>query len=76
MTLHFCIRLIGAGSMAGVLMAASPVLAKGPVEPDHSDVATLKPNGPHRFFTSGFRDQSFGIFDADSGKMEGSIPAG
>ena len=59
-----------------MLAAVSPVLAKGPVQPDESDVATLKPNGPHRFFTSGFRDQSFGIFDADSGKMEGSIPAG
>src|SRR6202035_5386390 len=76
MTMHFYIRLIGAGLMACNLVAASPAPAKGPVEPDHSDVATLKPNGPHRFFTSGFRDQSFGIFDADSGKMEGSIPAG
>jgi methylamine dehydrogenase heavy chain len=73
---HVCSRLLWAGSMAFMLAAASPLLAKGPVEPDHSDVATLKPNGPHRFFTSGFRDQSFGIFDADSGKMEGSIPAG
>jgi methylamine dehydrogenase heavy chain len=62
--------------MACMVAAASPILAKGAVEPDQSDVATLKPNGPHRFFTSGFRDQSFGIFDADSGKMEGSIPAG
>src|SRR6202051_1352234 len=71
-----CTRLVWAGSMACMVAAVSPVLAKGPVEPDQSDVATLKPNGPHRFFTSGFRDQSFGIFDADSGKMEGSIPAG
>ena len=44
--------------------------------PDVSDVATLKPNGPHRFFINGFRDPSFVIFDADSGKMEGNIPAG
>jgi methylamine dehydrogenase heavy chain len=60
------------------LMSAAvlPERATGAVESDQSDVATLKPNGPHRFFTIGFRDQSFGIFDADSGKMEGSIPAG
>ena len=41
-----------------------------------SDVATLAPNSPHRFFTGGFRLQSFAIFDADTGKMEGNIPAG
>jgi methylamine dehydrogenase heavy chain len=76
MSKHVCTRPVWAGLMACMLAAASPILAKGPVEPDQSDVATLKPNGPHRFFTSGFRDQSFGIFDADSGKMEGSIPAG
>ena len=71
-----CAPLVAAGSMACMLVAASPVFAKGPLESDISDVATLKPNGPHRFFTSGFRDLYFGIFDADSGKMEGSIPAG
>jgi methylamine dehydrogenase heavy chain len=59
-----------------MLAAATPVFAASPVEPEQSDVATLKPNGPHRFFTSGFRDPSFGIFDADTGKLEGSIPAG
>jgi methylamine dehydrogenase heavy chain len=58
------------------LAAAAPTLAAGSVEPEQSDIATLKPNGPHRFFTIGFRDQSFNIFDADSGKLEGSIPAG
>jgi methylamine dehydrogenase heavy chain len=62
--------------MALVFATAAPAFGAGPVEPDQSDVATLKPNGPHRFFTSGFREQSFVIFDADSGKMEGSIPAG
>ena len=62
--------------MALVLATAAPAFAASPVEPEQSDVATLKPNGPHRFFTIGFRDQSFGIFDADSGKLEGSIPAG
>lgn len=70
-----CARLVGAASLACLWVAASPVLAKSPT-PDVSDVATLKPNGPHRFFTGGFRDQYFGIYDADSGKMEGSIPAG
>ena len=64
------------GSMACMLAFGSAVIAKEPAEPDQSDVATLKPNGPHRFFTGGFRNQYFGIFDADSGKMEGSIPAG
>ena len=59
-----------------MLAAATPVFAASPVEPEQSDVATLKPNGPHRFFTSGFREPSFGIFDADTGKLEGSIPAG
>jgi len=76
MTKHVCTRLLLAGSLALVLAAGTPVLATSPAEPEQSDVTTLKPNGPHRFFTSGFRDQSFGIFDADSGKMEGSIPAG
>ena len=73
---HVCKRLVGVGSMACMLVAAYPVLAKGLPEVDVSDVATLKPNGPHRFFTGSFRDEFFGIFDADSGKIEGSIPAG
>jgi methylamine dehydrogenase heavy chain len=55
----------------GVAQAAEPELAA-----EASDVATLPPNPPHRFFTGGFRAQSFTIFDADTGKMEGSIPAG
>ena len=76
MTKHVFTRLAWAGSMALVLAAAVPTLAASSVEPEQSDVATLKPNGPHRFFTIGFGDLSFGIFDADSGKLEGSIPAG
>src|SRR6201996_3073780 len=71
-----CTRRVWASSMACLLAAALPAFGASPPGPDQSDVATLKPSGPHRFFTSGFRDQSFGIFDADSGKMEGSIPAG
>jgi methylamine dehydrogenase heavy chain len=63
------------GSLGGWIgcaqAAAEPELA-----PEVSDVATLPPNPPHRFFTGGFRAQSFVIFDADTGKMEGSIPAG
>lgn len=62
--------------LALMLACAAPVRAAGPLEPEQYDVATLKPNEPHRFFTGGFRDPSFGIFDADSGKLEGSIPAG
>jgi methylamine dehydrogenase heavy chain len=77
---HVCKRLLGVGSIACMLAAAYPAAAKGPPEADVreevSDVATLKPNGPHRFFTGGFRYEYFGIYDADSGKIEGSIPAG
>ena len=76
MTKQVCTPLVWAGSLAFMLAAATPALAASSVEPEQSDVATLKPNGPHRFFTSGFRDPSFGIFDADTGKLEGSIPAG
>jgi methylamine dehydrogenase heavy chain len=60
------------GGWLGVTQAAAdPDLAS-----EVSDVATLPPNQPHRFFTGGFREHSFVIFDADTGKMEGSIPAG
>lgn len=76
MTRHVLTRRIWAGSTALMLAVATTVFAAGSVELEQSDVATLKPNGPHRFFTMGFRDPSFGIFDADSGKLEGSIPAG
>ncbi|HMA52552.1 MAG TPA: amine dehydrogenase large subunit [Magnetospirillaceae bacterium] len=64
------------GMSVALLTAAAPLMPAGAVDPETSDVATLSPNGPHRFFTSGFRDAAFNIFDADSGKMEGSIPAG
>jgi methylamine dehydrogenase heavy chain len=59
-----------------LVSANAPASAANPPTPETYDVATLAPNGPHRFFTSGFRDQAFNIFDADSGKLEGSIPAG
>ncbi len=58
-------------------LAATVAMADGlppPLEPEQSDVATLSPNPPHRFFTVG-RTGSV-IFDGDSGKMEGSIPSG
>ncbi len=58
-------------------LAATVAKADGlppPLEPEQSDVATLSPNPPHRFFTVG-RTGSV-IFDGDSGKMEGSIPSG
>ena len=54
----------------------TPCVGATDVATELSDVATLAPNPPHRFFTGGFRLQSFVIFDGDSGKMEGSIPAG
>jgi methylamine dehydrogenase heavy chain len=60
------------GGWLGITQAAAdPELAS-----EVSDVASLPPNPPHRFFTGGFREHSFVIFDADTGKMEGSIPAG
>jgi len=64
------------GVSLALLAALVPVLPAGAVDPEISDVATLSPNPPHRIFVGGFRDQAFNIFDADSGKMEGSIPAG
>jgi methylamine dehydrogenase heavy chain len=64
--------LASLGGWLGVAQAA----AKPELAAEVSDVATLPPNPPHRIFTGGFRLQSFVIFDADTGKMEGSIPAG
>ena len=55
---------------------AQAAAAPAQVTIEVSDVATLAPNTPHRIFTDNRRAQSFVIFDADSGKMEGSIPAG
>src|SRR5277367_1109091 len=62
---------LGSASLLGL-----PSLAATDVTTETSDVATLAPNPPHRFFTGGFHSQGFIIFDGDSGKMEGSIPAG
>ena len=64
-------------ALAGLSVVASEnVQASPPLQPESSDVATLAPNPPHRFFTGGYRLQSFVIFDGDSGKLEGHIPAG
>jgi methylamine dehydrogenase heavy chain len=57
-------------------ITALEAVAAADVAAEVSDVATLAPNPPHRFFTGGFRLSSFVIFDGDSGKMEGNIPAG
>jgi len=70
------VQSIAFGLAVACMVAAAPPTPAGAVDPEVSDVATLPPNPPHRFFTTGFRDQAFNIFDADSGKMEGSIPAG
>ena len=59
-------------SLVAVTEAATPP----PLAPEISDVATLPPSPPHRFFTGGFRGGSFVIFDGDKGKLEGQIPAG
>ena len=56
---------------AAIAVQSLPVL-----EPEVSDVATLKADAPHRFFVSGWDTLSVNIFDADSGKREGSIPSG
>ena len=63
-------------SLASASLIAPPCLAANPVSTEVSDVATLAPNPPHRFFTGGFRQQAFTIFDGDNGKMEGNIPSG
>lgn len=47
---HMFLRLMLVGSLALVEGVALPGPATGTVEADQSDVATLKPNGPHRFF--------------------------
>jgi methylamine dehydrogenase heavy chain len=65
-----------AASLASASLIAPPCLAAGPATTEMSDVATLAPNPPHRFFTGGFRQQAFTIFDGDNGKMEGNIPSG
>jgi methylamine dehydrogenase heavy chain len=65
-----------ASSLGSISLLTMPSLAATGVTTEVSDVANLAPNPPHRFFTGGFRQQSFIIFDGDSGKMEGSIPAG
>ncbi len=62
--------------LGAIFLSATPCWAVTGQTTEVSDVATLAPNPPHRFFTNGFRQQSFTIFDGDSGKMEGSIPAG
>ncbi len=63
-------------SLASASLLAPPCPAATTVATEASDVATLAPNPPHRFFTGGFRQQAFTIFDADNGKMEGNIPSG
>jgi methylamine dehydrogenase heavy chain len=63
-------------ALLGGWLGVSQAAADPELTSETSDVATLPPNPPHRFFTGGFREHSFVIFDADTGKMEGSIPAG
>jgi methylamine dehydrogenase heavy chain len=58
-------------SMTGTASWAAP-----PLQAETSDIATLSPNTPHRFFTTNPHRSTFVIFDGDTGKMEGSIPGG
>jgi methylamine dehydrogenase heavy chain len=67
--------------LAAVLCAIScGALAKQAAQPpvlpaETSDVATLAPAFPHRFFTMGYRGSAV-IFNGDSGKLEGQVPLG
>lgn len=67
---------LGLGVLGLSCAAALGAPAQPVVEAEASDVATLAPNPPHRFFAGGWGSSGFVIFDADTGKMEGSIPAG
>jgi len=63
---------------ATALCAVSAATAAESVAPEVSEVTTLKlPAPPHRFITgNGFGASNYTIFDGDTGKMEGNIPAG
>jgi methylamine dehydrogenase heavy chain len=67
--------------LAATLCAMSyAAVANPPAQPpvlsaETSDVATLAPAVPHRFFTMGYRGSAV-IFDGDSGKLEGQVPLG
>ncbi len=66
---------------ASLAMAANVAAVQGatsaavppPLKSEISDVATLPPPGPHRFFT--VSGGGMVIFDGDSGKIEGQVPA-
>jgi len=64
------------GAAMTLLSLTASVAQAASLQAEVSDVATLSPNPPHRFFTGGFTQQAYVIFDGDTGKMEGSIPAG
>ena len=69
-------RWLVPASMAVLPWVASAVQTPPALEPEVSDVATLRRDAPHRFFISGWDTLSVNIFDADSGKLEGMIPSG
>jgi methylamine dehydrogenase heavy chain len=54
---------------------ATPATPPPVLPAETSDVATLAPAVPHRFFTMGYRGSAV-IFDGDSGKLEGQVPLG
>ena len=60
----------------GAIVLSAVVFGANAAEPDVADVARLKSNFQHRLFTSRFQDGAFSIYDADEGRLEGSIPAG
>ena len=66
-------------SLGVICLMASAADAAGaplppPLQPEVSDVMTLKAPGPHRFFASAW-GRGIVILDGDSGKIEGQIPA-
>jgi methylamine dehydrogenase heavy chain len=70
------IAAVGLASLAAAEAPPAAAPVPPPLAPEVSDVATLAPSTPHRFFTGRFRAGSFVIFDGDNGKLEGHIPAG
>jgi methylamine dehydrogenase heavy chain len=66
-----CVSMLATATRAPAAgPGAPPALA-----PETSDVATLPPATPHRFFAMSYRD-SIVIYDGDSGNIQGQVPAG
>src|SRR6201992_1215052 len=62
-------------SAVSSLALAAPANPPPPLKAEVSDVATLAPNPPHRYFTFGYGESAV-IYDADNGQIEGQVPTG